>query len=185
MYRNKTAIRNEIATGAFKIKASQGQGRAPFLKAHRITKVTPEMVAYVAVQVQQSLSAGPSPDGTPSQTYMGLSAMEIWGEMDRTFSLVHFYHLIIKTLSDGEDPWVVETLGWWQRRVYTILHHTSTFSSTPHRKLFGDGSEDSAGPGKRIILTNRRTYRLMEKQKQQVDEGEGEQSRVVCAGCLV
>ena len=185
IYHNKTAVRNEITTGAWKIKASQAQGHPSFLKAHRITKVTPEMVAYVAVQVQQCPSAGPSPDATPSQTYIGLSAMPTWGEMDGTFSLVHFYHLIIKTLTDGKDPWVVETLSWWQRQVYTILHLTSTFSSTPSRKLFGDCLEDPAGPSKRIILTNRTTYRLMERQKWQADGGEDGQSRAVCVGCRV
>jgi hypothetical protein len=38
-----------------------------------------------------------------------------WGTSNGTFNLIHFYHLIIKTMSDGADQWVVETMDWWQR----------------------------------------------------------------------
>lgn len=41
-----------------------------------------------------------------------------------TFSLIHFYHVIVKTLSNGTLPWVVETMEWWQRYVshLSLLH---------------------------------------------------------------
>jgi len=46
---------------------------------------------------------------------MGLSSLPSWNPTDGAFSLIRFYHLIVKTLSDGTDPWVAETMGWWKR----------------------------------------------------------------------
>ena len=115
MYRNKTAVRNDIAGGVFNPKTSKCQGRPPFLKMHNINKVVPGMIAYVAVQVCQSHPSDPHPNTLSLQTYVGLSSMASWGDMDGTFSLIHFYRLILKTLSDEEDPWVVNTMNWWQR----------------------------------------------------------------------
>jgi hypothetical protein len=51
MYRNKTAVNKDVMGGFFNPKTSQNQGRRPFVKVHNITKVTPDMVAYAAVQV--------------------------------------------------------------------------------------------------------------------------------------
>ena len=41
-----------------------------------------------------------------------------------TFSLVHFYHVIVKTLSNSTLPWVIETMEWWQQ--YVFPHPLST-----------------------------------------------------------
>jgi hypothetical protein len=41
--------------------------------------------------------------------------MKQWGVADGSFSLIHFYHLIVKTLSNNTDQWVTETMDWWQR----------------------------------------------------------------------
>ena len=49
------------------------------------------------------------------QAYIGLSSMWQWGNVDGTFNLIHFYHLIVKTLSDRTDKWVIETMDWWQK----------------------------------------------------------------------
>ena len=115
MYRNKTAVKDEVPGGAFNPKTSMGQGRPSFLKMHAITKVTPEMIAYTAVQVCQSYLLDRCPDNSGLQTYVGLSSMGSWGDTDGTFNLIRFYHLIMKTLSDNADPWVTNTLDWWQK----------------------------------------------------------------------
>jgi hypothetical protein len=47
--------------------------------------------------------------------YVGLSSMKQWGIADGSFNLIHFYHLIVKTLSNNTDKWVAETMDWWQR----------------------------------------------------------------------
>jgi len=44
------------------------------------------------------------------QTYVALSSMKEWATTNGEFNLIHFYHLIIKTLSDKTDYWVIETL---------------------------------------------------------------------------
>lgn len=41
--------------------------------------------------------------------------MKQWGPTDGTFNLIQFYHLIIKTLSNGADQWVKETMDWWNK----------------------------------------------------------------------
>ena len=41
--------------------------------------------------------------------------MRQWANMDGAFNLIHFYHLIVKTLADSTDEWVTETMNWWQR----------------------------------------------------------------------
>jgi hypothetical protein len=51
IYRNKTAVNKEVIGEPFNPKSSKVQGRSPFLKRHNITRVTPQMVAYAALQV--------------------------------------------------------------------------------------------------------------------------------------
>jgi hypothetical protein len=41
--------------------------------------------------------------------------MEEWGTVDGSFSLIHFYHLIVKSISDKADEWTASTMDWWQR----------------------------------------------------------------------
>jgi hypothetical protein len=41
--------------------------------------------------------------------------MKQWDNSDGTFNLTHLYHLIIKTISNSADQWVMETMDWWQR----------------------------------------------------------------------
>ena len=77
------------------------------------------MIAYAAVHVQPYFLHTVNPDHSdrPShpQTYIGLSSLRSWGPSDGTFSLIRFYHLIVKTLSDDTDDWVAETMNWWKR----------------------------------------------------------------------
>ena len=114
MYRNKTAVNNERIGEPFNPKTSRFQGQQPFLTRFAIKRVTPQMVAYAAVQVFRIYLLGSAFDSSPLQTYIGLSSVG-WGDKDGTFNLIHFYHLIVKTLSDGSDKWAVDTLAWWQR----------------------------------------------------------------------
>lgn len=107
-------MNNERIGEPFDPKASKAQGRRPFVQQHNITRVTPQMIAYAALQVCPNDSLGSGIDHQLLQTYIGLSSAP-WGEKDGTFSLIHFYHLIVKTLSNSGDQWVLDTLAWWQR----------------------------------------------------------------------
>lgn len=53
---------------------------------------------------------------------------------------------------------------------------------TIHRKMFGDGSTNSTEPSKRLQITKRTTYRLMEEQRQRDGEQGGRQDGEVCTG---
>ena len=46
----------------------------------------------------------------------------MWSIKDDTFDYSGFYQTISMTLADREDPWVQDTLAWWnQYVVYWIL----------------------------------------------------------------
>jgi len=49
------------------------------------------------------------------QTYVRLSSMKEWATTDGAFNLIHFYHLIMRTLSDKTNQWVIETMNWWKK----------------------------------------------------------------------
>ena len=69
-------------------------------------------------------------------------------------------------------------------KVSYILFNVPPTSSqmTLHRKLFGDGSSNPAEPGKRLHMTKRTTYQLMEEQRNQVGENGHGQGGEVCTG---
>jgi len=41
--------------------------------------------------------------------------MKEWATTDGAFDLIHFYHLIVRTLSDKTNQWVIETMRWWKK----------------------------------------------------------------------
>lgn len=64
------------------------------------------------------------------QTYFALSSMTEWGHQDGSFDLKHFYHIIVKVLSDDKNKWVKETMDWWQRlsiSIWELLHTTEHY----------------------------------------------------------
>ncbi|KAJ7599654.1 hypothetical protein C8J56DRAFT_718541, partial [Mycena floridula] len=60
--------------------------------------VTPESLAYTAVQGHFSLTSMPE-----------------WGMQDGAFDDHLFYQVILNLFDDREDEWVIETLAWWDR----------------------------------------------------------------------
>jgi hypothetical protein len=50
------------------------------------------------------------------QAWFALSTMETWSQQDGQFDMKLFYEGIVMALeTDPEDPWVVETMGWWNQ----------------------------------------------------------------------
>ena len=48
------------------------------------------------------------------QAYIVLSSISQWGSYDGVFDLEALYGTIVTMFeSDPDDPWVVETLEWW------------------------------------------------------------------------
>jgi len=103
------------------------KGRKDFLTRNEIKEVTPQLIAYAALQVCPFTCQFLYFDLPLPQTYVGLSSMKEWGTTDGAFNLVRFYHLIIKTLSHKTDQWVVQTINWWNKYTSTpsLSHLTS------------------------------------------------------------
>jgi len=118
IFRNKTATQVDKLNKPYNPKL-KAKGPADVVTRYKITEVTPRMIAYAAVQVQshypQCSSKTTLTSSPTQQTYIGLSSLPSWGPIDGTFSLIHLYHLIVKTLSDNTDEWVAQTIGWWKR----------------------------------------------------------------------
>ena len=123
LFRNKSAVEANRIDKLFNPNV-KAKGPKDFLHRHSITKITPGMVAYAALQVTKPFYINCCTDAphpfSHQQTYVALSSMSQWGPKDDTFNLIEFYHLIMATLSDEADRWVADMMGWWQRYVLHI-----------------------------------------------------------------
>ena len=83
--------------------------------------VKPSTVCYTVIQVTcHTVPPIPSPDPL-EQVYIALSDMITWGMKHEEVDLSLLYDLLRQQLRDGDDPWVKETLQWWDRYVATFL----------------------------------------------------------------
>ncbi|KAF4578288.1 hypothetical protein EYR40_001550 [Pleurotus pulmonarius] len=83
-------------------KPSQKLARGCNARKLGITQVTPNMIAYAAVQARVMLSAASS-----------------WTNEDADFNLSIFYDRIINLFRDDEGgEWTQETIAWWNRQVF-------------------------------------------------------------------
>ena len=55
----------------------------------------------------------------PVQVYVALSAMLTWGMMDEEVNLSSMYDVLRQQFQNPDDPWVKETLQWWDGYVLT------------------------------------------------------------------
>ncbi|KAF4597891.1 hypothetical protein EYR38_006283 [Pleurotus pulmonarius] len=87
------------------MKPSQKLARGCNARKLAITQVTPNMIAYAAVQARVMLSAANS-----------------WTNEDGDFILSVFYDRIINLFRDDEGgEWTQQTLGWWNRQVFPCI----------------------------------------------------------------
>ena len=63
---------------------------------HGMHAVRPSTICYTAIQA-----------------YVALSSMTTWGMKDGEIDLSLLYDLLRRQLCDPDDPWVKETLQWW------------------------------------------------------------------------
>jgi len=66
-----------------------------------IVKISPQNIAFAAVVAR-----------------FCLSSKRTWNTKDDFFNYHSFYQAIIMRLSDRDDPWVRDTLAWWNERVF-------------------------------------------------------------------
>ncbi|KAK6984281.1 hypothetical protein R3P38DRAFT_2806647 [Favolaschia claudopus] len=69
-------------------------------RAHGVSKVTKEMVAYIAVQARTIISTSN------------------WDTDDGAFSNIDLFDGIVRLLDDDTDTWVTETLAWYDDQIF-------------------------------------------------------------------
>lgn len=96
-----------------------------------MTEVIPSTICYAAVHVRINLlSLASTFIIFFFQTYISLSSSEKWGEKWEDINLEHLYIFLREQLAEADDPWVVETLKWWnefRRSPFYILHTLTIF----------------------------------------------------------
>lgn len=120
-------VLRHIFTGPSSIAPAAGQvqvGRGCNAHNHRISTVTPQMIAYAVCQVRSLLaySIWILIVDTPHQARFMISTLESWSPDDGKFSYIDFYKEIVATFEDyPEEEWVSETLSWWQQYVLNLF----------------------------------------------------------------
>ena len=103
------------------------------------------------------------------QAYIALSDMVGWGIKDGEVNLSTLYDLLRQQFRNPDDPWVKETLEWWNRFVGTLVStflpiHTSSSSQifpTPadsHDDT--DDFRDMEGPTMSELMEREREARM-------------------------
>ncbi|PSR71548.1 hypothetical protein PHLCEN_2v12557 [Hermanssonia centrifuga] len=88
-------------TATRKTSGPSGGGRPSKAKIYKMTKVTPESIAYAAVLARFSICGQDS-----------------WEPQDGMFSLPDFYQAIMDLFDDPTDPWYIDALAWWNKQVF-------------------------------------------------------------------
>lgn len=78
-----------------------------------LATISPENIAYAAVVVSNRDSLCQITLWTHNQARFCLSSKRMWSLKDELFSYRTFYQAILLRLADREDPWVQDTLMWW------------------------------------------------------------------------
>jgi hypothetical protein len=79
-----------------------------------LVTISPENIAYAAVVVSNRDSLYWITLRTHHhQARFCLSSKRMWSIKDELFSYRTFYMAIVLRLADREDPWVQDTLAWW------------------------------------------------------------------------
>ncbi|KAJ7582252.1 hypothetical protein C8J56DRAFT_895050 [Mycena floridula] len=101
-----------------------------------ITAVTPELIAYAACQGR-----------------FGMDSMSEWGMEDGLFEMDQFYENIVALCDDMDDPWVQETLEWWNDQIFPKRPPTKLTAS------FDDDTPEPAPSSKNSVMAAREARR--------------------------
>ncbi|KAJ3737939.1 hypothetical protein EV360DRAFT_77290, partial [Lentinula raphanica] len=95
-----------------------------------VSRVTPEMIAYAALQVR-----------------FNLCTLQEFANVDGEFNFEDFYHIIVDSIAEGtkkSEKWGKELLEWWNMKVFP---EASASPSTPSDDtLFGDDPDAPPNP---------------------------------------
>ncbi|KAH9984331.1 hypothetical protein BJV77DRAFT_966229 [Russula vinacea] len=81
--------------------ATDKKKKAGISKINGLTHITPSTIAYAV-----------------TQAHFALLSFEEWGAEDGQFMLQEFYQIIMELFEDEEDEWVLETLAWWNQKIF-------------------------------------------------------------------
>jgi hypothetical protein len=79
---------------------------------YSLMTISPENIAYAAVVVSNTLVVSDHPVYS-YQARFSLSSKRMWSLKDDHFNYRTFYQEIVLRLTDRDDPWVQDTLAWW------------------------------------------------------------------------
>jgi len=84
---------------------------------HKMKEVTPQQIAYAAVQVLYFLSPLLSFHVLilKLKAHFAISSCETWGTKVMNFLHVNFYKHIVEVFEKMGPEWHKETLDWWKR----------------------------------------------------------------------
>jgi hypothetical protein len=84
-------------------------------KIHGMTTVSPENIAYAAVQVRNNCIECFIADVMWVQARFMISSTQKFVDVDGLFSYPLFYDSIIDIFKTMDEGWRTDTLDWWQR----------------------------------------------------------------------
>ena len=92
-----------------------------------MTEVTGRTIAYACIQVSWFFLV--SLGSNRSQGRFMLSSCEHWTTVDGDFDAIKFYNNIVELFeADADDPWVKETLEFWNKYVFLCYFSTASDS---------------------------------------------------------
>jgi len=104
------------------------------------------------------------------QVYVALSAMLTWAMTDDEVDLSSMYDVLRQQFQNPDDPWVKETLQWWDGYVLTPPHQTShpfmvyhssqVFPTPANEGEDPDNLRDTEGPTVRELMEMERAARI-------------------------
>ncbi|KAK1234266.1 hypothetical protein PQX77_002534 [Marasmius sp. AFHP31] len=88
--------------------------KKPNADIHGLKQATGGTIAYAACQTRHAISS-----------------KAIWGVKDGKFNYEEFFNLIVNLFAQEDDPWVKETLEWWNQQVFGERDDEDSDSDNP------------------------------------------------------
>lgn len=106
---------SEIFFGSGLEKNEKHATRPPVGEKFNIKTITPPMIAYTATQVSLVLCYFRvfTKSNHFFQARFALSSTTSWGTDDGLFLFNEFYYAVLELFEYPEDPWVMDTLQFW------------------------------------------------------------------------
>ncbi|KAI0700507.1 hypothetical protein C8T65DRAFT_742033 [Cerioporus squamosus] len=95
-------------------------GKPPIAISNKVSKITPRILAYTAVQLRHSMTAGS------------------WNVMDLDFDNSDFFNRIVALFEEPMSDWAKELLDWWNMQVFGNMSKAHAKNLTRGRSTMDD-----------------------------------------------